>query len=498
MRNINTGYLMNYNFLSPRPYCWTKDALLSGWEVDKSGGTWACHPTCRFPDGFAFHSDWFKLIDTSNVAAVTIQHKIARQTRVAVTLEYRFKMPKKMDGVAWQLRDLTRAGFSVVTADGSLCYERPLGKPVLLQPYEADRDYGVKVVANLTTKTADVYVDGALKAKAAPFCRPIASIDYVLVKTGDTAVGEMFLAPVNVYKGYAVNETFVTSGRGRIPRTGRLRQAAARRRSKRSNARRSRHLQFEALRRQPQGGRDAYVSVGKSFAPLGGKTVFQCRFLLPEKGTPFFASLYSREADGLVIATIKDDLCMEGHTVPLVQKYRSNLWYMLKVIADPVAKTADIFVNGKPAAEHVALNPQIQALIGSALRHNAVVSHGSTMFRSIRGKIIRPTMCHGRSPARPGRICSASRAVTSGERETPMPAGTTCIPAATSANRISAGMTKDIPRWPTGRSSGWSNTASPSSSTVGIARTTPSTIRSRTACSIRALSRAFSMPATAT
>jgi len=34
---------------------------------------------------------------------------------------------------------------------------------------------------------------------------------------------------------------------------------------------------------------------------------------------------------------------------------------MLKVIADPVAKTADIFVNGKLAAERVTLNPQIKS-----------------------------------------------------------------------------------------------------------------------------------------
>ena len=86
-RTSRDGYLMNYNFLSPRPYCWPKaEALLSGWEVDKSGGTWACHPTCLYPDGFAFHSDWFKLIDTSNVAAVTIKHQIARQSTGDVTL----------------------------------------------------------------------------------------------------------------------------------------------------------------------------------------------------------------------------------------------------------------------------------------------------------------------------------------------------------------------------------------------------------------------------
>ena len=44
IRELATGYLLQYSFLSPRPYCWTNDntVMLSGWEVDKSGGHY-CH-----------------------------------------------------------------------------------------------------------------------------------------------------------------------------------------------------------------------------------------------------------------------------------------------------------------------------------------------------------------------------------------------------------------------------------------------------------------------
>ena len=270
-----------------------------------------------------------------------------------------------MDGVAWQLRDLTRAGVSVVTANGNLCYESPAGKPVVLQPYEADRDYGVKVVASLTTKTADVYVDGARRAKAEPFCRPIATIDYVLVKTGDKAVGELFLAPVNVYKGYSVNETFVTSGVGRFPDDWLV--VANHVTATVETYECSTKPDIFSLKLC---GDNRYVatppnvSVVKGFPPLGGKTVFQCRFLLPEKATAFRAGLYSQGGEALTVTAVEEDLCLVGRKVPLVHKYRSNLWYMLKVIADPVAKTADIYINGKLAAEHVAINPRIKNFTG--------------------------------------------------------------------------------------------------------------------------------------
>ena len=234
----------------------------------------------------------------------------------------------------------------------------PAGKPVVLQSYQADRDYGVKVVANLTTKTADVYVDGARRAKAAPFCRPIASIDYVLVKTGDAAVGEMFLGPVNVYKGYTVNETFVTAGVGRIPDDWMVfPDGGVATVEKYECSTKPDIFSLKLCGGNREGAATPFAAVVKGFPPLRGKTVFQCRFLLPEKATGFRASLDCRGAQAVRIMTVKKDLCVDK--VPLVHDYRSNLWYMLKVIADPVAKTADIYINGKLAAEHVAISPDV-------------------------------------------------------------------------------------------------------------------------------------------
>ncbi len=54
-RDLKTGYLLNYFFMSPKPYCWEKEEIyLSGWEVDKSGGTFAFSPAGKYPESFAF------------------------------------------------------------------------------------------------------------------------------------------------------------------------------------------------------------------------------------------------------------------------------------------------------------------------------------------------------------------------------------------------------------------------------------------------------------
>jgi hypothetical protein len=320
VREVATGDLLRFNFNAREPYCWQGAPLLSGWETDMSGGSW------DYAVKKAFDLEWFKLVDTSDKAAVSIRHQVARQTAGTVTLEFRFRMPVKMDGVRWELRDLERAGVRLVTTNGTLCWEP--GKALL--PLEADREYGVKVVADITARKADVFVDGELKGQRLPFCQPVGSIDFVRVQTGEAATGELFLSPVNLYKGYAVHETFVTTGVGKAPADWQAKSAS---------------VQEFACGPKPDifslkltGG-----TATKGFTPLTGKTIFECRFLLPGK------------ADGLRVE-LAGAVALDA-----AASYRTNLWYMAKVIADPATQTADIFLNGKLARKGVAFRKRVRA-----------------------------------------------------------------------------------------------------------------------------------------
>jgi len=212
-RDIKTGYLLNYFFMSPKPYSWKKEEIyLSGWEVDKSGGTFSFSP-----EYFAFNIDWFMLEDTSETKPVSISHQIARQTEGFLTLEFRFKLPKKMDNACWQLKDMKNPGVSIITLDNVLYVESKAGEKVPLQTIITDKEYGVQAVVDLNGQKADYYVDGHLKAQNIPFLNPIRTVDYFTAQTGNKSTGQMYLNPVNIFKGYLVNETFVTSGTGILP-----------------------------------------------------------------------------------------------------------------------------------------------------------------------------------------------------------------------------------------------------------------------------------------
>ncbi|HEY3319432.1 MAG TPA: glycoside hydrolase family 99-like domain-containing protein [Planctomycetota bacterium] len=344
IRDMKVGYLLNCSFLSPQPYCWPagKDAILSGWEVDRAGGNIAFSPNCHYPDGFAFHSDWFKLVDTSPTAAVTIKHKIARQTEGQIVLEFRFKLPAKMDGACFQLRDLEVAPASlpavgIITKDGNICYETPDG-PKILQPCEPGHDYGVKVVVDISARTADIYIDGEEKGKALPFSGPAKTIDYVLIKTGDKDTGEMFLGPVNIHKGYIVNETFVTCAPGKVPAgweiTGGTVQA------------------FECCTRpdiysiklgaKNHGGS---LEQGWWWRPKG-KYVVEFRMLIPETKLDRWLHLTNIRV-GIWNGSIRVE--NDGKEIELVPQARLEFWYTIKLVIDPDVQ-AEVFVNGKSSA----------------------------------------------------------------------------------------------------------------------------------------------------
>ncbi|MFV2067126.1 MAG: sulfatase-like hydrolase/transferase [Pirellulales bacterium] len=350
MRDCDTGYLLNCSFRAIRAYPWKRKVPLTGWETDDRGGIWEASPVGFLPDRFGFHVDWFRLRDTSTDHAVTIKHQIARQTTGVVTWEFRFMMPEIMDGATWQLRDLSAAVVSMMIHDGKLCCESADAAPRVLEKIQTGREYGVRVVVNLVDRNANIFVNGDLLASDVPFLNATESLDYVLVKTGKETVGDLYLPVVNVYRGYAVNQGFVAAGTGSLPDDW----------NRISNTGEVSVEEFKCSAR-PDLLSLRLVDGGKSkkaFGAIGGKTVFECRFLLPAKRDGATIELFGRDKRAGVIQTRDRHLCYvdpAGRRTVLVRDYRQNLWYAIKIIADPQSASAECYVNGKLTASDLTL-----------------------------------------------------------------------------------------------------------------------------------------------
>jgi hypothetical protein len=350
-RMVNVGYLLNCNFWTLHTYISPGDKKLSGWETDTSGGSWDASMQGNGYPAF----DWFKLIDTSSSAGVTIKKRLANSTAGKITLEYRFRMPSKMDGVTWQLRSGNTAVVNVLTSGGNLCYENSGGNPVVLLNYNANQEYGVRVIADISARTADFYVDGVLKASGTAFRNAVSNIDYIYIKTGDAATGDLFLWPVEIHKGYLACEKFITTAVGSVPGDWTV-----------GNSGGTCGVQEFDCAAKPDvysvkmddTSASANVTFSKSFTATGGKVVFDYKFLLPAKVDGMAAELCSGSTTGFKIVTSGGNLCYvnSGGSSISIQSYLANLWYTMKIKADVTTDTADIYVNGKLKCTGVSFN----------------------------------------------------------------------------------------------------------------------------------------------
>jgi hypothetical protein len=349
LRDVQAGYLLNCTFRAIRPYSWTQTPLLSGWETDSSGGGWREIPPGFFPTNFAFNVVSFWLYDTNHQYAVTIKHQIAEQTAGKVTWEFRFMLPAAMDGAAWQLRDLIQPAVSIITQNGKLCYETT-NQPVTLVPLVYGHEYGIKVVADVSTRRADIYVDGQLMAQAVCFVNPVKSLDYVLIKTGDAATGNMYLPLVRVYRGYAVCETFATCATHRVPNDWQASGSAM----VESFPCAAKPDIFSLKLTNGAGATKCFES------DAGTNVVWEFKFLLPRKTAGVAAELLVSNSPVFSLVTAGEDISCknaQGQLVPIVTNYLANLWYAVKVVANSQAGTARIFVNGKLAQTAASFTP---------------------------------------------------------------------------------------------------------------------------------------------
>lgn len=357
IRDRSIGYLIHENFCQIQPYCWpsSADALLSGWNPDKSSGTWQFSPT----GGNGFDLDWFKLTETRPGGGLSMSHQVARQNHGVITLEFRFTLASRTDGVRWQLADLEKAGVSIYTDGESLCWQKPGGEFIKLQSYHVKQEYGVKVVVDIGRKSADVYINGRLRARKAPFCQRIETVDFVEVEAPHLGSQGLYLSPVNIHKGYVVNDTFVTDIAGSLPDEWHVELGTVSVEEFLCQAKPDVYsLRLAGTARQP-------AAAHRAFPAIAGKVVVEFCFILPQKSDGLVVSLGDDHSTALELITNGGDICLRpayGAPIPVVRNYRGNLWHMVKLIVDTRAGTVDAFVNGKPVAASLTVTHEVHAL----------------------------------------------------------------------------------------------------------------------------------------
>ncbi len=335
-----TGYLVEqyYGNVGGPP------SIMSGWEVDTRGG--------YFGNGWGA----IQVVDNSNTAGVSLSRRFVRQTEGSVVMDYRFNTNKKVDGLSWQLQSGTQTVVKVLTSGGNLCYESSAGAAILLQAYSANAEIGVRVVADVSLKKSEIYVNGSLKASGVAFRNPLSSVDRFLLDTGTTGTLTLNQRGVLIYKGYLVNERFLAQDQGAVPE-GWITETEGGTVSVIKDADAAAYPDCNSATLSDTNAAGS-VSLAKGFKPQSGKLEFEFKFMQPTKNDGFTADLSSGTRPATRIVTDHGNLCYQdtnGRPVSIWSNYHSNLWYFVKVTVDLVTRTGDITINDIPRATGIVL-----------------------------------------------------------------------------------------------------------------------------------------------
>lgn len=334
---VETGELMDEMFGQSTSWWsnYTVHKFFSGWETnaDTYGVDWS-----------SVGRLYMKLMDADDESSLHMKKRFLRQTAGTLTMAFRFKLSDEADGVTWQLREDALPGVVLITDGGNLRYVDDGGNPVTLQSYSAGTEYDIKITADLDNQSADIYVNGVLRATDAPFRNEVGSLNYVYVDTGVEATIDLYHYYFKVYKGYAVYEKFMFS-QGNVPDewslaapggTGALEEWVV-----------SGYRQDQRSFKIDDTSLSDNVALSRSFPALTGVIVAEFAFLLPEQADGYAFTLGDGSTPAVQLVT--DDGSVHyldaGPALTELQELRDNLWYHVKIQADIAAKKADIYIN---------------------------------------------------------------------------------------------------------------------------------------------------------
>lgn len=150
----------------------------AGWTV-----TAAANTTCTVQPDPAYAGDKrLRFTDNSTSGAAAASKGFANQLG-SVTAQWRFMQAQNRPQYMYLRKGTTFAVQIITNSNGQLYYVNPSGTNVFLQNFSTNAWYAVKVVADSSTDTFDIYVNGTLRAADAPYTVAVSGLDNIYFTT---------------------------------------------------------------------------------------------------------------------------------------------------------------------------------------------------------------------------------------------------------------------------------------------------------------------------
>ena len=314
----------------------------SGWDADVSGGKLEC----------TYYNCNFKMIDTSSSSSVKMTRDFEKAKFGIVTLETQLCIPDlQTDGVSIGIYSDDTAAIKLITSGDKVYLDSAERK--YLFDYSPDTWYGLKIIFDIDKNIiTEINLNGKSVCGNLPFINPCTYVNNFVMSTGAESTGTLAVNIVKIYRGYIINETFVSS-LNRIP----------------SDFETSGTVSVADMKSNvPPDTRSLRLTCGitesrvtKKFDSVDRKKVTVSQYIYTNpKADGIYISVSDGYGRGFSVVTDSGKIgyADTGGQIVHFCDYRENVWYRIDIKADLKKRCADIYVNYRKYAEDISINTE--------------------------------------------------------------------------------------------------------------------------------------------
>ena len=319
------AYLMQENFLGDGMYS------TNSWNTDFRGGSYSAK------EGFGF-----EIQDSDETELCSMSKRFMPVRSGKVTFETAFVIRESAkNGFFYELTGDGKRLFKFITNGNTFCIEDKYGSKVL-SSYKGDERVSVKAVIDIDNNSADISVNGKYIGMF-EFCDRAEMFNCVSISTSAEEEMNVAVEFVYIYINYIINERFLTGKEGFVPDDWKLITDTSG-----AGIVTDKNQSFPDIYSFSLNDKSAVDSakLEKSFPSLKEDFVFENFFIIDKACDGVSMALGSDKQDLISIET-KNKNWVINNKYNLIENYKENFWYHVKIEVNAENNTADFYVNYK-------------------------------------------------------------------------------------------------------------------------------------------------------
>lgn len=320
--------------------------IISGWDIENNSG----EISCRAIDALVIE-------DKETGKSIKLKKRLMEQRNGLITWEFRFKMPVIIEGTSFILSDKEKNTIELAVCESYLCVLNSKGekKPIIkIEPYS---EYGIKVIIDLTSRKTNISVNGILFIKDHSIDNEN-TINSIAIETGKQGIGVLEISPIRIYKGYEINEKFITASEGVLPYDYKVTKSNENSKAFVAPLHCTCKPDIYSFRMENAPGDN--LTAAKNFNMIDSDQIIEFKYYQKSVINNSRIILYNNaKAVAGIVMKDKKIFALSSADLIFVKEFNENLWNEVRIEIHKDTHLYTLFINGRKRVENIPMTENL-------------------------------------------------------------------------------------------------------------------------------------------